>query len=196
MSRKILIVKGCSGVGKSTRISSLIESLKTHYQQDITPYENFGYTIGCNLIIGGYNKLGKFQGLDGVFKKIGSMVNFSSTLSHLADYYTIIVEGSALSLTYRLRPTYLVGENKFDSSLCTYFLYNSKEEYENRILNRTGKLPKKEAGWNHNKDFEKEYNKYLEELKGVEYTHRVVYSKFDEPEENFVLNSLNFLNSK
>lgn len=195
--RKIVIVKGCSGVGKSTRLSALVDKLElVHQCEPLSVEKNWGFIVANNLIIGGYNKQGKFQGLDGVFRKIGSMVDFSKTIeswSHMG--YNIIVEGSALSLTYRLRPQYLVRENVFESSLCSYFLYNDKSEYEKRILDRTGKLPSKDAGWRHNQDFEREYVKYSNELLELDNVslHTLHYCKFDQPVEDFVDLAINYL---
>lgn len=163
----VFIIKGCSGSGKSTRVSKLLSLLSSKGMslKDVTftniegKVKNIGILVEeLNLIvIGKYyvkNNETRFQGFDSVTSAFCGVTNFSDYLKENSNKYSYIIEGAGITDSYRFRPKYLK-EIGFENIFVQYYTYkdDQKDQYLKRIFDRTGKHPSKDSGWNKRNNF-------------------------------------------
>jgi guanylate kinase len=180
---KLIILKGPSGVGKSSRVEKLLNQNNSK-EIFITLRDKSSMCLGflikeLNLFIfGKYNSKNKFVGMDYINSKTGSSNLSYSFIEKIVKKYNVLIEGEPLMISHRYRPTFIFKNLNVNSIMIKFFLYNSKSEYLNRIKERSGKHPKKDTGWNRNKQYFSDYNSTLKEVN----EKVVVYKElFNEP---------------
>lgn len=178
---KIVLVKGTSGAGKSTRVYLFIYYLES-IGIKLEPFK-FKNINGEEHVIGLYSEdmnmvfVGKFyenggvrrwQGYDSVTGRIGSADGLTFFLKEMTRLgHSVLIDGAGTTATYRLRPIELCGDCGYTNILHIRYYYqeDQKDEYMDRLVYRSGKLPKSDAMWR--KNFEGDYLKAVEEAKDV-----------------------------
>lgn len=175
----IVLVKGTSGSGKSTRVYCFLDFLEK-IGIEINPYKwvNFEgkekdigiYIKDFNLVVLGkyYENQGvrRWQGLDSVTSRFVNAEGLSSFLKEAGvNRLNVLLEGAGTSVSWRLRPMELVATCEFMNIL--YMRYDFKEEehkeYYDRVEYRSGKPPKGDAMWRKRHGFESDIIKSKEE---------------------------------
>lgn len=184
MNNKLVLVKGCSGSGKSTRVYKLLEELSLGEQPTPLFYEDkqIGLSVNnqdrCYTFLGRVQKKNNtWQGYDAVTKYFGSS---ERTTKFVVDYLsnvdntTLIIEGAGTTLSHRWRPEYLTKLNVFDVCSIFYYNYNLDEYdcYAERVFTRTNKLPSSLVMWKKNKGFLDEFKKTIIELQNLSLEQR------------------------
>ena len=163
---KIIVVKGISGSGKSSRVFQLIKYLEVLGCQ----FEDFHYLNkeGKDRVVGllcknlGIVFLGKiyksgtverWQGYDSVTGCFMKSEYFSEFLKDQKGKFTMFVEGAGVTQTNRLRPKFLHEQLGYESIMIQYYNYDNKQDYLDRITYRSGKVPTKATMWDKNSSF-------------------------------------------
>lgn len=172
--KEIIVVKGTSGAGKSSRVFVFLKFLRDHLKLEneiieISNKEGKMKPIGFHfpelnnlLILGKMFKSGdieRFQGYDNITSTFGSSAGFSKWLRLNKDKYSVLVEGAGVTRTNRLRPLFLYNEVGFKKIFMQYynFTQEQKPEYMKRIVGRSGKEPGEQM-WSKNIEFVREIN--------------------------------------
>jgi hypothetical protein len=179
----IVVVKGISGSGKSSRVFQILKYLESkgftlsdfHY----TNYEGKDKIVGVLIeelnfvFIGKVYRTGdieRWQGYDSVTGSFGKASYFSDFLKENCSKYSFIVEGAGITQTHRLRPKFLNEEVGFELIMVQYYNYpeGDKQSYHDRIIYRSGEKPNKEAMWEKNEGFIKECGWSKEDSKNID----------------------------
>lgn len=176
----IVLVKGASGSGKSTRVFLLLNYLAEIGERFI-PYEYMSektgklqtigmYSSALNLIFLGkyYEKNGvkRWQGHDSVTGCFGGSAGMSKFLLDTSRRgHGVLIEGAGTTATWRLRPLELCGTSEFTNILYIVYDYRNDQydDYIARIIHRTGKPPASDAMWHKHVTFQNEYEKAVQE---------------------------------
>lgn len=211
----ILVVKGVSGSGKSTRVFLFLKFLEEILKLTVsdfyfTNFEGKSKLVGLlveelGLVFIGKkyetNNFVRFQGYDVTTGYFGKSSYFSDFLRDNSAKYSFIVEGAGVTGTNRLRPYFLYNYCGFSDILIQYYNYNMDQhrEYLDRIFYRSGKEPIKGTMWDKCSGFISDHRDSLKEidlLKGE--VGRIVfantfYNLFDTPVYDFGCKALSFL---
>lgn len=188
----LVLVKGCSGAGKSARVEYLIEQLSIMGGSQPLLYNNkqVGILFSSDELGGTYAILGRkqqknncWQGIDAVTKHFGSSDNITKFVVEflsLNNDTTLIIEGAGTTASWRWRPEYLTSINKDNIfSVCKTIYYQfSLDEYDSysqRVFSRTGRYPLSQAMWKKNKGFLNEFRKTLLELQNLTFEDRIKF---------------------
>jgi len=167
-------VKGVSGSGKSTRILQLNlffrNVLNYAFEDVLFNNKKVGFLIKeINTIYLGrlYFTEGveRLQGFDAVTGAFGTSENASNFIKEKLTQYNVIVEGAGITNSFRNRPQFIWEYLQAKKIFIQYYNYNNYEleEYKNRIIYRSGKLPDKMTMWNKNRSFINDYNNSVAE---------------------------------
>lgn len=180
-SGTIILVKGTSGSGKSTRVYCFLDFLES-IGMELKPYK-FVNIQGEEKEVGLYSEelnmvfLGKFyqdgnvrrwQGLDSVTGRLHTAEGLTYFLKEMGKKkINVLLEGAGTSVSWRLRPMELTAECEFLNILYMRydFTIEEHEEYFKRVEYRSGKVPKGDAMWRKRKGFESDYLQSVEEAK-------------------------------
>lgn len=180
-SGTIILVKGVSGSGKSTRVYCFLDFLES-IGMELKPYR-FTNILGQEQEIGVYSEelnmvfLGKFyndngvrrwQGLDAVTGRLHTAEGLSYFLKYAGQQkLNVLLEGAGTSVTWRLRPMELCSEYEFLNILYLVYTFTVEQfdEYVKRIEYRSGKAPKGDSMWRKRKGFESDYAQTVAESK-------------------------------
>lgn len=155
-------VKGISGSGKSTRILQLFLYLRNELNYT---FEDVYYNKKkCGILIKELNViyLGKFyktegierlQGYDSVTAVFGSAENASKYIKETLQNYSILVEGAGITGSNRYRPLFAFEYLSANKIFIQYYNYSNQDDYLERIVGRSGEIPKKGTMWNKNLGF-------------------------------------------
>lgn len=175
----IVLVKGTSGSGKSTRVYCFLDFLES-IGLELVPHrwvnsEGKEKEVGVfipefNLVVLGkfYENQGvrRWQGLDSVTSRF---VNSAGLTDFLVDAglkrMNVLVEGAGTSVSWRLRPMELVATCEFMNILYVRYDYTEEEheEYYSRVVYRSGKPPKGDSMWRKRHGFGSDFAKSVEE---------------------------------
>lgn len=175
----IVLVKGTSGSGKSTRVYCFLDFLES-IGLELMPHrwvnsEGKEKEVGVfipefNLVVLGkfYENQGvrRWQGLDSVTSRF---VNSAGLTDFLVDAglkrMNVLVEGAGTSVSWRLRPMELVATCEFMNILYVRYDYTEEEheEYYSRVVYRSGKPPKGDSMWRKRHGFGSDFAKSVEE---------------------------------
>ena len=198
----IVVVKGISGSGKSSRVFQFLKYCEsigfTLSDFKFINHEGKEKVVGIlidelNLVfIGKIYKTGdveRWQGYDVMTGAFGKASYFSDFLEEYSQKYSFLVEGAGITQTHRLRPAFLKGIG-FDRIYVQYYNYpiEGKVEYYKRIIYRSGEKPKKDVMWDKNVGFIKDSQLSLEDKKElIEADPNIVVrvNEFDEPMYDF-----------
>lgn len=179
----IVLVKGISGSGKSTRVFLLLD-----YLQEIGErFEPYIYTplTGKTQPVGVYSSalnmvfVGKFyedggvkrwQGYDSMTSRLAKAEGLSHFLLDTSrKNHNILIDGAGTTVTWRLRPLDLCGTSEFTNILHVRYDYRDDQwgEYCARIAYRSGKPPKGDCMWRKHKTFQHDFEKAIVEAKEV-----------------------------
>lgn len=182
-SGTLILVKGISGSGKSTRVYLFLEYLE-HIGVSFEPFK-FVNIEGKEREIGVYAKdldmvfVGKFyenggirrwQGYDSVTGRLHKAEGLSYFLTEMSNAgHTVVIDGAGTTASWRLRPLELGTTNGILNILHIRYDYTDEQwdEYCKRIVYRSGKEPKGDAMWRKHGTFESDYKKAVEEAKEV-----------------------------
>jgi hypothetical protein len=173
----VTAVKGVSASGKSSRVYQLVKFLE-HMGFEKTPYQYLNvegklkdigifYPEISLLFLGKEYKSGdvvRFQGYDVVTSAFTKSIYFSEFLKENKDL-NVIVEGAGVTQTNRLRPLFLREELGIEKIYIQYYNFRNdqKDEYEQRLILRSGKIAEIGTMWDKCKSFNKEYDFSIEE---------------------------------
>lgn len=200
--KSMIVVKGPSGTGKGTRVVQFIEFLRTMF----TPSE-ITYTDGAErsgklkvkplglafdelklLFVGCYttsNKSGlaSWTSMDTLHASTGSGEVARDMLKSYADQgWTLVCEGEPLMLSDKWRPKFLFDYYGLDTLSLIYFHYVNREDYDARIVGRSGKKAG-DSGWSRNEGYPKEFQKSVKEMINISGGHAYMDTKIDEKGE-------------
>lgn len=201
----IFVVKGISGSGKSSRVFQIIKYLEAIGCK----YEDFHYInkedkdriVGIlfkslNIVFLGkfYNSGGveRWQGYDSVTSCFMKSEYFSEFLKENRNY-NLFVEGAGVTQTNRLRPHFLSNSLGFTKIFIQYYNYDNKQDYLDRIVYRSGKVPEKATMWDKNASFIAESLWSLKDQETI--ACEVFINKFDAPIEDLGVKFLKFIGS-
>jgi hypothetical protein len=171
----IIVIKGISGTGKSTRVFHLIQFLKS-IGVEFVPYKYCNinnkevevglYSKEFNLLFVGnlYNKNG-FNFWQGYDAKTGSLVGSKGMTEFLKDLVkkgvNVLVEGAGITGTNRLRPMFLCSEVGFLNIFMIRYDYvdGARKDYDDRIYYRSGKITNTNQMWSKLGGFANDINK-------------------------------------
>ena len=203
MKNYLILNKGTSGAGKSTRTKALIKflMLKSKYEIFYFKGKSLGYYFkDLNLLVIGnlFTKNNKelFQGYDSKTGLLGGSDGLTDFIKENIQKHNIIIEGAGTTATFRLRPLFLYDVCKVDKIFIQYYQFQpqQKEEYMQRIFKRTGKMPGEQM-WRKNQTFLNEYQRSLDEEKNYKGSFsNVLEDSWDAPLADFGLKVLILLN--
>jgi ABC-type dipeptide/oligopeptide/nickel transport system ATPase component len=215
MSKNICCVKGVSGSGKSTRVFLLIKFLEhCGFVTEDFKFINFENKekvvgilfpdldivfIGKKYITGSFER---FQGYDVMTGYFGKSALFSDFLKENSSKYHFVVEGAGVTGTNRLRPLFLHDFCGFENIMIQYYNYelDQKDEYQARIIYRSGKLPNKGTMWDKCSGFISDHRDSLKEITGLkqvlgeDINMYSFYNPYNTPEYDFGMKMLTFMN--
>lgn len=205
----VAIVKGVSASGKSSRVFQLLK----FFESIGAKLEDFPYQIGNKtrivgvlvkeldiVFIGKIYKSGdieRWQGYDAVTGCFEKSDNFSNFIRDNRDRYSFVIEGAGVTGTNRLRPLFLREYCGVDDIFIKYYNFKEteKQEYLDRIMQRSGKLPGKGTMWDKVKGFENDFSKSIEDIEKLgDSSIFVEYGHYTDPIEDFGICLLSFMN--
>lgn len=192
----IILVKGISGSGKSTRVYLFLDFLE-HLGIKIEPFKfvtldqkekQVGvYVEEFNLIfVGKYYDNGEFKRWQGYDSMTGRLCH-AEGLSHFLEGvckmgHNVLIDGAGTTVSWRLRPLDLCGTSGFTNILHVRYDYRDDqwEEYCDRITYRSGEPPKGDCMWRKHTTFQHDFEKAVKEAEEVKECGAHV-ELFDEP---------------
>ncbi len=188
--KSIAVLKGTSGTGKGTRVSILLRFLETKFEgKEVTFLFNervvpIGiYFKDLNLLIVGKwvnskNRVA-WTSLDYINSTTGKT---DITLGILNRYsradISLLMEGEPMLLSNKYRIGWMKDYFNCDRFLFNYFNYDKREEYDERILARSGKLAGT-GGWGRNGNYFSDYNKNLSEINSSNILGKIYFDKYN-----------------
>lgn len=179
----IVVIKGISGSGKSTRVHYLLEFIEL-LGGKLEPFE-FTNINGKKDTIGVYSPdfnmvfVGKFyydggirrwQGYDSMTDRLGKSEGLSHFMLDMSRRgIAVLIDGAGVTATHRLRPECLMADSEMVNILYVRYDYreDQREEYRARITYRSGEPPKGDRMWRKNHNFRSDYEKAVKEAKLV-----------------------------
>lgn len=176
----IVVIKGTSGTGKGTRVVQLIEFLRTKYEPHNRLYFFNGKTRLLGLVfeelklifIGQYTRsnksgLSSWTSMDAIHAAVGKGEIAREFIAEAVNEgYTLVCEGEPLMLSDKWRPEWMFKNYNIDNVSMLYFHYANREQYDARIIGRSGKKAG-DGGWARNISYPKEFETSREEMKAV-----------------------------
>lgn len=179
----IVVIKGISGSGKSTRVYYFLDFLE-HIGGELKPFE-FTNINGRKDTIGVYSEdfnmvfVGKFyydggvrrwQGYDAMTGRLGKAPGLSDFMLQMTQRgISVLIDGAGVTATHRLRPECLMAESEMMNILYVRYDYrgDQRDEYRARITYRSGEPPKGDQMWRKNHNFKSDLLKAVEEARLV-----------------------------
>lgn len=179
----IVLVKGISGSGKSTRVYLFLEFLES-LGMKLRPYK-FKTLDGKEKEVGVYSEdfnmvfVGKFyenggirrwQGYDSMTSRLCKAEGLSYFLKETSKAgHGVLIDGAGTTVSWRLRPLDLCGESEFTNILHVRYDYRDDQwdEYCARIAYRSGEPPKEDRMWRKHRTFMYDFEKAQREGKEV-----------------------------
>ena len=179
----IVVIKGISGSGKSTRVHYFLTFLEL-LGGELQPFE-FVNINGKKDTVGVYSPdfnmvfVGKFyydggsrrwQGYDAMTGRLGKAPGLSHFMLEMTRRgIAVLIDGAGVTATHRLRPECLMAESEMMNILYVRYDYkeDQREEYRARITYRSGEPPKGDQMWRKNHNFKSDCEKAIEEAKLV-----------------------------
>lgn len=171
----IVVIKGISGSGKSTRVYYFLDFLES-IGSKLEPFE-FTNINGKTDVIGVYSAefnmvfVGKFysengvrrwQGYDSMTNRLGKSEGLSDFLKKMSDRgISVLIDGAGVTATHRLRPMCLAADSEMMNILYIRYDYreDQRDEYRARITYRSGEPPKGDQMWRKHSNFQKDCEK-------------------------------------
>jgi hypothetical protein len=178
----VTAVKGVSASGKSSRVYQLIKFFETLGLEktgfDYLNVEGKTKDIGIYfpevqiLFLGKeYNsgEITRFQGYDAVTSAFVKSAHFSDFLKDNRDI-NVIVEGAGVTQTNRLRPLFLREYCQVEKIYVQYYNFkeDQKQQYDERLILRSGKVASIGTMWEKCVSFNKEYGFSLNEKEALD----------------------------
>lgn len=179
VSKSMVVVRGSSGTGKGTRVCQFLTYLqeKGHHWEEVKfEWEGKERTFGTFfpdlkiMFIGMFTRSNKsnltsWTSMDYIHALVSKTEKARHLLSSMwtDPQVTFVVEGEPLMASDKWRPLFLQPFHKLKRFLFLTFMYTDREEYDERIVGRSGKVAG-EAGWSRNVGYESEWRRTSEEL--------------------------------
>lgn len=179
----IVLVKGISGSGKSTRVYLFLEFLES-LGMELLPYK-FKTLDGKEKEVGVYSPdfnmvfVGKFyenggvrrwQGYDSMTSRLCKAEGLSFFLEEVSKAgHGVLIDGAGTTVSWRLRPLSLCESSGFSNILHVRYDYRDDQwdEYCARITYRSGEPPKGDCMWRKHRTFLHDFEKAQREGKEV-----------------------------
>lgn len=175
----IVLVKGISGSGKSTRVYLFLEFLES-LGMELQPYmfttldgkeKQVGvYSPDFNMVFVGkfYDNGGirRWQGYDSMTGRLCKAEGLSYFLEKEAEAgHGVLIDGAGTTVSWRLRPLDLCGTCGFTNILHVRYDYRDDQwdEYCARITYRSGEPPKGDCMWRKHRTFQHDFEKAVRE---------------------------------
>lgn len=178
----MFVVKGPSGIGKGTRVVQFIEFLRSKFIPEELFYEvtnkagkvtrkplgllfkEFNLVFIGSYTISNKSNLASWTSMDSLHAALKTGEAARAELLKLTQKgYSLVCEGEPLMLSDKWRPAFLKEHFGLDKLIMVYFHYNDREQYDERILGRSGKVAG-DSGWGRNESYPKEFLKSRDEL--------------------------------
>jgi hypothetical protein len=196
MTTNYIQLKGISGAGKGSRVSTLMLFLQSKFKYEPYNVEIKVHGAMTKITVGIYfpdlntvftgkwvksnkSKLYSWTGLDWFNSALGGWSIKEMLIKSKA--HNIIVEGYPMTLSGMYRAEAVLNEYGYDRALFQYFDYDNLEQVQGRMMERSGKRIKGTC-WGTNKGFMKEGQDQLKEMaqRGQDKLY-VELHKFDAP---------------
>ncbi len=177
----LCLLKGPSGTGKGTRTSQLMQWLdftKCEKLNFVKNGESIGVLYPSNgvMFIGqmvNSNKSGltSWSSMDMIHSKFHTAEAGREVLkeaiafcmeNNKTDSFALVAEGEPMFLSDKFRPTFIEAEYKPDVLFMPYYLYSAREQYEERIMGRSG-CAGGDSGWSRAQSYESDFTKAKDE---------------------------------
>lgn len=165
-SKVLALVKGPSGVGKSTRIRYLLEWFRSK-EEPIellidNPVKDNGKKVNFGLLFESENLLfiGKmcphkyipglssWYSLDYTHRTVKDMNQASAIIGYCLQYWSVVAEGNPGLGSFRYRAKYVLETLGAARYFARFVLYRGDvADYIKRCVDRTGKAPKSDSGF-------------------------------------------------
>lgn len=185
----MVVLKGASGTGKGTRVSQLIEYLKTRETPKIwrnNTSSDFGlfFPVHGFMFIGSYvvsnkSQLTSWSSMDLVHASLKTAENGRGLIKDAINYLrdnsssknlTLVLEGEPMLLSDKYRPEFIESEYTPDHLVLSYYMYESREQYDERIKGRSGVEKGGDSGWSRAASYLSDFNKSKEESMKLDHT--------------------------
>lgn len=194
MENIVSVVKGVSASGKSSRVYQLISFFENELGMKKEPFfftniEGKRKEVGIffeepNILFIGqeYNSGGvtRFQGFDNKTSCFKGTALFCDFLKEQAKKSSVVIEGAGITQSNRYRPLFMRKDLGIKNIYIQYYNFKNeeKDEYDQRIMLRSGKLPPKGTMWDKCSSFNKEYQFSLNEKESLE-NNETIYVNWD-----------------
>ena len=159
----------------------------------------FYSSVGTIFIVGTFvisnkSKLESWNSIDYIHSICGKVeLGWEFVKNAIDNFGNVVIEGYPLMNTFRYRPKYLMENVGVDSLMYQFYCYNDINEYYNRILQRSGKLPKGLSAWKDNEQFcERLYGRVVKEASSVDIPVVVFRDSYDVSVESLGKRMLEF----
>lgn len=170
--KSLHILKGGSGAGKGTRVCQLMEYLKSagYNSETLTKeiegkqraigklFPGIGLFVPGKYNISNKSNLTSWNGVDYLHSSFKKAEIVRNMLKEIVEEYNIehmILEGEPMFLSDKYRPQFLDEFYNPDHIEITYYIYDSREQYDERIIGRSGKKAG-DTGWERCQQYSKE----------------------------------------
>lgn len=180
----VVVIRGTSGTGKGTRVVQFLEWLRTKYEPKLIEYEldkkliqvGFWFEEVNLVFIGKYtvsNKsdLASWTSMDFIHSTLKTSEMANSLVKYIKGKYkdsTIILEGEPMMQSHRWRPEFVHNDLGFNNMAFISFIYQFREDYDKRIIGRSGKAAK-DTGWGRNEQYTRDHVKIMGEYSSIGY---------------------------
>ncbi len=181
------ILKGGSGAGKGTRVCQLMEYLRAagnncetiHWQKGDKNIPVGKYFPALSLFVAGkYNISNKsgltsWNGVDHLHSTFSKSEYVRDMLKNIVEKFKVqhmILEGEPMFLSDKYRPAFLNEFYQPDQLFIDYYLYDNRDQYDERIIGRSGKAAG-DTGWQRCSQYRKEVETSRGEVTNPDTTH-------------------------
>lgn len=179
------LLKGTSGTGKGTRVFQLMsylfneagykaEKLQAKMKGKKKPFGVLFTDINViflgKWVVSNKSGLKSWSSLDAINAGTGKTDLTIALVKRRTRGMHVVAEGEPMIISHKYRPEVMF-ELYPDLERCFFQIFNyaEREQYDERILNRSGKLPG-DSGWGRNKDYKREHERVLSERKDLNMT--------------------------
>jgi hypothetical protein len=179
INRALMMLKGTSGTGKSTRMNLIVKFLTARKKYEEI---SLGYIFkDLKLIIMGKSVLTEtpsgvvqnWNSLDSLNSKYGTDLVLFYIRMLLDKGYNVLCEGEPCIVSHKYRPILLQQKLQVENLWIRIFNYTDKDQYLRRIMDRNGKEPRSNEGWLRNRVYRNDFNKIVKEAQAVGMKHDV-----------------------
>lgn len=199
------LLKGTSGTGKGTRMRQLLSFYQSIYEHwpiytDVrgqkmevgTYIERINTIFIGKKVISNKSGLESWSSLDYINSKTLKTEETQEILKECAKMFHIVAEGEPMICSHRYRAKHLYEYMGIRKLMTRYYVYDNKDEYLARIVERSGTPPTRDGGWARNDMYLPQYTKDMEEVTQVPIKHDIKLLSHTEEHTQFGIEFLYF----